>query len=531
MLDWRFCCVVVQASVWLLLCRGEKTCPASCRCEGKLVYCESGIFRDIPKNITAGCQGLSLRYNNLLILTPYQFARLNQLVWLYLDHNSITAVDLLAFHGVRRLKELILSSNEISDLHNNTFSAIPNLRNLDLSYNKLQSLQPGHLFGLRKLQNLHLRSNGLKQVAVRTFLECRSLEFLDLGYNRLRSLTRTTFLGLFRLKELHLEHNQFSRINFYIFPRLTNLQALYLQWNRIRTISQGVPWIWPKLQKLDLSGNDIQTLDPAVFRSMPNLQTLNLESNKLRSVPVEAVSAWSSVTTVSLAGNSWDCRPSICPLIGWLRSLRDAKDISMICSSPKSLQGEKVLDVVANHSTCVDIYKVLTTTALIILTSDPFVENTSHLPLLSVTQPAHRESPGQTSPWPNQTDIATVKATAIISSSSPEPSTSSFPEIPFEHMAFHKIIAGSVALFLSVSLILLVIYVSWRHYPNTIKQLQEHSVKHKRRKKSRRQEQDLNSQLQEYYLSYHSNSETMDSLANETRPCTCTISGSIECEV
>ncbi|XP_057686901.1 leucine-rich repeat transmembrane neuronal protein 4 [Corythoichthys intestinalis] len=533
MLGWRFSCVLVQATVWLLLSKGERICPASCRCEGKLVYCESGIFQDIPENITAGCQGLSLRYNNLLVLIPYQFAHLNQLVWLYLDHNSISAVDVLAFHGVRRLKELIISSNKISHLHNNTFSAIPNLRNLDLSYNKLQSLQPGHLFGLRKLQNLHLRSNGLKQIIVRTFLECRSLEFLDLGYNRLRSLTRTTFLGLFRLKELHLEHNQFSRINFYIFPRLTNLQTLYLQWNRIRAVSQGVPWTWLKMQKLDLSGNEIQTLDPLVFQSMPNLQTLNLESNKLRSVPVEAVAAWTSVTSVGLAGNAWDCRPSICPLMAWLRTLRDAKDISMICSSPKSVQGERVMDVVGNYSTCADIMaKVNTTAAAAVLTSSPFMNATLDHLFSDVTELDNDESPALTSTsssiWPDKTDRQNLSTSPPTPSKSP---TSSFPEMPFEHMAFHKIIAGTVALFLSVSLILLVIYVSWRHYPNTMRQLQQHSVKHKRRKKVRKQEQDLNSQLQEYYLSYHSNSETMDSLTNEARPCTCTISGSIECEV
>ncbi|KAI4820962.1 hypothetical protein KUCAC02_028919 [Chaenocephalus aceratus] len=141
---------------------------------------------------------------------------------------------------------------------------------------------------------------------------------------------------------------------------------------------------------------------------MPNLQILNLESNKLSSVPVQAVAAWTSLTTVSLAGNAWDCSPSICPLMGWLMNIREAKDISMICSSPKSVQGAT---------------------------------------------------------------------------------------------------------------------------PNTMRQLQQHSVNHKRRKKAHKQEQDLNSQLQEYYLSYHSNSETMDSLVNESRPCTCTISGSIECEV
>lgn len=512
-------------------------CPASCRCDGKIVYCESGIFQDIPENITSGCQGLSLRYNNLLVLLPYQFAHLNQLIWLYLDHNSINAIDALAFHGVRRLKELILSSNKITHLHNKTFSAIPNLRNLDLSYNQLQSLQPGHFYGLRKLQNLHLRSNGLKLILIRTFLECRSLEFLDLGYNRLRSLTRTTFLGLFKLKELHLEHNQFSRINFFIFPRLTNLQALYLQWNRIRSISQGVPWTWHKLQKLDLSGNDIQILDPAVFQSMPNLQILNLESNKLSSVPMEAVAAWTSLTTISLAGNAWDCSPSICPLMVWLKTFKDSKDISMICSSPKSVQGEKVVDVVRNHSTCVDMPNVFTTKPAIILTSTQVVNIMTHPSTFVVTDLAHTGSPAQSltpsTVHSRGTDRRTKESTTLSSTSlvSPEASTSFIPELQFEHMAFHKIIAGSVALFLSVSLILLVIYVSWRHYPNTMRQLQQHSVNHKRRKKSRKQEQDLNTQLQEYYLSYHSNSDTMDSLVNETRPCTCTISGSIECEV
>lgn len=538
MLDWRLSCLLLQAAALLLLSRGERMCPASCRCDGKIVYCESGIFQDIPENITSGCQGLSLRYNNLLVLLPYQFAHLNQVIWLYLDHNAISAIDALAFHGVRRLKELILSSNKISHLHNKTFSAIPNLRNLDLSYNQLQSLQPGHFYGLRKLQNLHLRSNGLKLIVIRTFLECRSLEFLDLGYNRLRSLTRTTFLGLFRLKELHLEHNQFSRINFFIFPRLTNLQALYLQWNRIRSISQGVPWTWHKLQKLDLSGNDIQMLDPAVFQSMPNLQILNLESNKLSSVPVEAVAAWTSLTTISLAGNSWDCSPSICPLMVWLQTFKDSKDISMICSSPKSVQGEKVVDIVRNHSTCVNTPGVFLTTPAVILASTQVVNITAHPSASAATDLAHTGSPAQgltpstvRSSGTHRRTTESTTSSSITFPISPEASASFIPELQFEHMAFHKIIAGSVALFLSVSLILLVIYVSWRRYPNTMRQLQQHSVNHKRRKKTRKQEQDLNTQLQEYYLSYHSNSDTMDSLVNEARPCTCTISGSIECEV
>ncbi|KAI2662038.1 Leucine-rich repeat transmembrane neuronal protein 4 [Labeo rohita] len=531
--EGRLSCFLLHASVLLLLSKGERMCPVSCRCEGKIVYCESGAFQDVPENISLGCQGLSLRYNSLLLLLPYQFAHLNQLVWLYLDHNSISVVDRLAFQGLRRLKELILSSNKIEQLQNGTFETVPNLRNLDLSYNQLQDLMPGHFHGLRKLQNLHLRSNNIKTIPVRTFMECRSLEFLDLGYNRLRTITRTTFLGLLRLTELHLEHNQFSRINFFLFPRLLNLQALYLQWNRIRTVVQGSPWTWHTLQKLDLSGNEIQVLDPAIFRCLPNLHTLNLESNKISNVSQEVVSSWISISTINLAGNIWDCSSSICPLVSWLRNFRGTRDASIICSTPKSLQGERVMDAVRNNSVCEEIFTVEPTTDLnLLLTTTTTTLYVTKPPTTTTTTPrtttrhlsqvthVQRLTPKVLFPVKPNNEFLTVTPSSL-------PFT---PEPEFEHMTFHKIIAGSVALFLSVSLILLVIYVSWRRYPNSMRQLQQHSIRRKRRKKTREPEHNINSQLQEYYLSYnHANAETMDSLVNGA--CTCTISGSRECEV
>ncbi|KAG5281463.1 hypothetical protein AALO_G00072490 [Alosa alosa] len=479
-------CLLLHASLLPLLTTAERTCPGACRCEGKIVYCESAEFDGLPGNISSGCQGLSLRYNSFLSLLPYQFSHLNQLVWLYLDHNSISTVDGQAFQGLRRLKELILSSNSIAHVQNGTFYSVPNLRSLDLSYNKLQALLPGYFQGLRKLQSLHLRSNSLTTIPLRTFLECRSLEFLDLGYNRLRSLSRTTFIGLLRLAELHLEHNQFSRINFFLFPRLLNLQALYLQWNRIRSVIQGSPWSWYTLQKLDLSGNEIQTLDPEVFRCLPNLEVLNLESNKLSNVSQEVTLAWISVTTINLAGNVWDCSVSICPLVAWMRNYRGTRDATIICSSPKALQGDRVMDAVKNNTICEEI-----------VTEMP----TPHVPVRPALPPS-------TSP-------------------SAPPFT---PEPDFEHMTFHKVVAGGVALFLSLALILLVAYVSWRRYPGSMRQLQQHSMRRKRRRKARAPpEHTISAQLQEYYLSYdQANADTLDSLVNGA--CTCTVSGSRECE-
>ncbi|XP_018589985.1 leucine rich repeat transmembrane neuronal 4 like 1 isoform X2 [Scleropages formosus] len=527
----RLLCLLLQMSTLVLLGRAEKACPLSCRCEGKIVYCESAALQDVPGNISVGCQGLSLRYNSLQALLPYQFAHLSQLLWLYLDHNNIDSVDGRAFQGVRRLKELILSSNKIMQLHNDTFHAVPNLRNLDLSYNQLQELQPGQFQGLRKLQSLHLRSNALTTVPIRAFLECRSLEFLDLGYNRIRALTRTTFLGLLKLAELHLEHNQFSRINFFLFPRLLNLRALYLQWNRIRVVNQGLPWTWHTLQKLDLSGNEIQVLDPAVFQCLPNLQILNLESNKLSNISRETVEAWISLTAISLAGNVWDCGPGLCPLVAWLRNFRGSKDTTMICSSPKALQGEKVMEAMRNFTECEEssteetIFQMPTSALTEVDTSPPPPPSTVQAP-----SPSPR-------PWlfPQPTLPILVgrdPLDSIDSTPSPSDSSSSTTDLQLEHMSLHKVVVGGVALFLSVCLILLVIYVSWKRYPGSVRQLQQHSLGHKRRKKAREPEQGLGSQLQEYYMTYDpTHPEALDMLINGTPGCTCTISGSRECEV
>ncbi|XP_077377439.1 leucine-rich repeat transmembrane neuronal protein 4 isoform X2 [Festucalex cinctus] len=505
----RWLVFAAAAPGWLLAAPNpprERPCPQSCRCDGKIIYCESNAFGDVPSNVSAATQGLSLRYNSLMGLRARQFAGLAQLVWLYLDHNYIGAVDARAFHGVRRLKELILSSNKITLLENDTFHDVPNLRNLDLSYNKLQALQPNQFAGLRKLLSLHLRSNSLKTVPMRVFLDCRNLEFLDMGYNRLRSLTRNAFAGLLKLIELHLEHNQFSKINFAHFPRLTNLRALYLQWNRVRLLTRGLSWMWTSLQKLDLSGNELQTLDPSTFQCLPNLRTLNLDSNKLNNVSQQTVRTWISLTTISLAGNLWHCNPNICPLADWLKAFKGNKETTMICTGPKEAQGEKVSDVVETYNICA-------------VTPSP--GTSARAPLTSAFQTEPLPLPTRPGVDENRTAAPT-----------PPQASPTVPSPDSEYVSFHKIIGASAALLLSVAVILLVIYVSWKRYPGSIQRLQQRSAVKKRQKKARESERSFNPPLQEYYVDYKpSHSQTMDVLVNGTGPYTYAISGSRECEI
>uniref|UniRef100_UPI00398F7F84 leucine-rich repeat transmembrane neuronal protein 3-like n=1 Tax=Pristiophorus japonicus TaxID=55135 RepID=UPI00398F7F84 len=510
LLSGRVAVLVIAPTVLLtVLSTAERACPSNCRCHGKIVYCESLSLQEIPPNISPGSLGLSLRYNSLQTLKHNQFVGLNQLTWLYLDHNYIGLVHEHAFNGIRRLKELILSSNKISALFNSTFRPVTNLRNLDLSYNQLQSLQPEQFRGLRKLQSLHLRSNSLRTVPVRIFQDCRNLEFLDLGYNRIRSLARNAFAGLSRLVELHLEHNQFSKVNLAHFPRLATLRLLYLQWNKISVVIQGMSWTWSSLEKLDLSGNEIQAIGPNVFQCVPNLHTLHLDSNKLTTVGQEILNSWISLSSVSLSGNMWECNRNICSLVSWLKMFKGRRENTMICAGPKQLQGEQVMEAVDNYNICLKKQRIATprTPGLPKLQAKPTVK--TGLPK------ANSESKAQ-APLP--------------ASSSPPQLSSASDEI--EPVSFHKIVAGSVALFLSLLVILLVIYVSWKRYPASIKQLQQRSLGRRRRKRKRQSLRQMVPATQEYYVDYKpAHTEATEMLMNGTASCTFNKSGSRECEV
>ncbi|MGH0152374.1 UNVERIFIED_CONTAM: hypothetical protein FKN15_058290 [Acipenser sinensis] len=386
------------------------------------------------------------------------------------------------------------------------FRPVTNIRNLDISYNQLTSLGSEQFRGLRKLQSLHLRSNSLRNIPVRIFQDCRNLEFLDMGYNRIRSLARNVFAGLIRLKELHLEHNQFSKLNLALFPRLVSLQFLYLQWNKISVIGQTMSWTWSSLQKLDLSGNEIEAFSgPSVFQCVPNLQTLNLDSNKLTFIGQEILDSWISLNTISLTGNTWECSQNICSLVNWLKSFRGWRDNTVICASPKDLQGVNVMQAVRNYSICgKSTFEKLDTKDLV--------------------RPTYKPKPTRPKQESKQ-QVPFMPTTSV-------PDSSSDADHETEHISFHKIIAGSVALFLSVLVILLVIYVSWKRYPASMKQLQQRSLMQRRRKKKRQSLKQMTPTTQEYYVDYKpTNTETSEMLLNGTGPCTFTKSGSRECEV
>ncbi|XP_069096621.1 leucine-rich repeat transmembrane neuronal protein 3 [Pleurodeles waltl] len=496
--------LVLVHIVFLTFTSADRRCPRACKCEGKMVYCESQNLEEIPSSIYAACLGLSLRYNSLQKLKYDQFKGLDQLTWLYLDHNHINIIEENAFSGIYRIKELILSSNKLSYFINNTFRPVTNIRNLDLSYNQLQSLLSEQFRGLRKLQNLHLRSNLLRTIPVRIFQDCRNLELLDLGYNRIRSLARNAFAGMLKLKELHLEHNQLSKLNMALFPRLSNLQNLYLQWNKISLIGQTSSWTWSSLKRLDLSGNAIEAFSgPSVFQCVPNLQSLNLDSNKLTFIGQEILVSWSSLTDISLAGNIWECSQNICSLVKWLQGFRALRKNTIICACPKELQGVSVIDAVKNDSIC----------------------GRSTAERLNFTKGGLKPtSKTKLSAHNHERKYSVFPTIRVMESGSDV-------DLNREHISVHKLIAGSVAFFLSILVILFVIFVSWKSYPSSITELQHRAFTPEQRNMKKQLLGQITS-TQELYIDYNPpSSSCSEMLPNETGACIYNKSGARECVV
>ncbi|XP_026574730.1 leucine-rich repeat transmembrane neuronal protein 1 [Pseudonaja textilis] len=486
-------------------------CPQLCRCEGRLLYCESLNLTEMPHNLSS-VMGLSLRYNSLSELRDGQFTGLTQLTWLYLDHNHLYSIEAHAFQKLRRVKELTLSSNKITQLSNSTFRPMPNLRSVDLSYNNLQALEPDLFHGLRKLTTLHMRSNALKFVPVRIFQDCRSLKFLDIGYNQLKSLARNSFAGLFKLTELHLEHNDLVKVNLAHFPRLLSLHSLCLRRNKVTLVVNSLDWVW-KLEKMDLSGNEIEYMEPHVFESVPHLQSLQLDSNRLTYVHPRILSSWKSLVSISLSANAWDCGRNICALASWLSTFKGRYDNSLLCATPEYAQGEDVLDAVYAFHLCEDAADLTTNGD-----GDLFSAAVNQSGPTAGYNPSTLNSDLQEGQGDGPTDAVTLPL--------PNGKTENAVQI-------HKVVTGTMALIFSFLIVVLILYVSWKCFPVSLRQLRQCFVTQRRKQKQKQTMHQMAAMsAQEYYVDYKPNHlEGALVIINEYGSCTCHQQPARECEV
>ncbi|XP_035286050.1 leucine-rich repeat-containing protein 24 [Anguilla anguilla] len=197
--------------ILLLLLAGHTprtlSCPIGCRCYSQTVECGSIGLREIPPGVPPLIQTFFLQDNSIGQIRLQDLSRLGQLHYLYLQNNSISALEPGAFRSQAQLLELALNGNRIHLLSAQIFQGLEHLRILYLSGNQITRLQDHTFRCLQRLQELHLQQNSVEVLGEEALAGLSSLALLDLSRNNLRTLQQGSLRPLVSLQVLRLTDN------------------------------------------------------------------------------------------------------------------------------------------------------------------------------------------------------------------------------------------------------------------------------------------------------------------------------------
>lgn len=295
-------------------------------------------------------QTLDLGQNNLKVIPPDVFCALDSLQILNVTHNRIKNIDRLGFgkncgsglrsldisynelkslsddseiSSLRRLEELRLQYNNISDISSEIFNGLISLRILNISHNNLQLIPEGTFTNTKELREIYLNNNQLFELARGVFHRLEQLLVLDLSNNQLSSahIDGGTFIGLIRLVILNLSNNALTRIDGKTFKDLFFLQILDLRNNSIGFIEENTFLPLYNLHTLNLAENRLHTIDEFLFNGLFVLSKLNLNNNLLITIDPKAFKNCSDLKELDLSSNQLTDVPSAIWELSLLKTL------------------------------------------------------------------------------------------------------------------------------------------------------------------------------------------------------------------
>ncbi|XP_076649811.1 toll like receptor [Halictus rubicundus] len=241
------------------------------------------------------------------------------------EATNLTKKDL---EGFPKLQQLILSSNNVSNLSNDLFTSMPeltwldlrennvrlrldtfqnsnNLTVLELGQNGITSIEPGVFDKLTKLSLLNLWQNRLTKIEPGTFDKLASLKSLDINSNELTTLSENVFQNLSNLEVLNLFGNNFTSLPGNIFQHNKKLIKVFMYTNKrnMTTLPSGLFANLTKLTLVELRSNGLITLPEDLFRGSISINNINLERNYLASLPRDIFKGLHNLTVLKLHFN------------------------------------------------------------------------------------------------------------------------------------------------------------------------------------------------------------------------------------
>ena len=295
---------------------------------------------------------------------------------LRLSENSITKVTAKDFRKTRKIRLLVLNSNQIDMIEDNAFSRMTHLYDLYISNNaitKLPSKLPRTMHGIYantnnlthialepiqgifSLEYLYMRNNQIRDIEHEALWSLGNLRSLDISGNEIFDLKSMTFRGNKHLQRLDMSRNPVLQLDIDSFLGLDNLHIF--QMSSVGSMYDTLhvnPMMFKNFKKLlflDLS-NSSQVAhrlanNPHSLDHMSSVQDLNLMEDNLLGLPEDFPRHFANLRLIKLIGNPWHCDMNILWLSYWMRNrtVEFFAPYHMVCASPPDLRGHLIIEL------------------------------------------------------------------------------------------------------------------------------------------------------------------------------------------
>jgi Leucine-rich repeat (LRR) protein len=239
-----------------------------------------------------------------------------------LSHNHFrTLQQYSGLTKLRRLQNLHLQDNELTDIAPDSLTVLSSLRLLNLSSNHLEVLPETLFSNSKEIREIYLQNNGLYQVPKRLFNRLEQLVVLNLSNNKINQIDDEPFVGLIRLVVLDLSRNALTHIKSKFFKDLLVLQILDLRNNSIGYIEDNAFLPLYNLHTLNLAENRLHQISANLFNGLFVLSKLILSNNLIVSVNVQAFKNCSALKELDLNSNAITEVPAALTELSFLRTL------------------------------------------------------------------------------------------------------------------------------------------------------------------------------------------------------------------
>ncbi|XP_043248170.1 protein toll [Colletes gigas] len=249
-------------------------------------------------------KNLILSTNNIGVVSDDLFADMPMLIWLDLRDNNVHLPPGI-FRNISKLKVLELGRNMMRTIEPGIFDQLSDLRLLNLWQNKFTEIEPGTFDKLVSLKSLDINTNELITLPKDIFAKLENLEVLNLFGNNFTSLPGDLLRHNNKLKTVLLYGNKKNMTTFPegLFANLTELMAVQLRSNGLKILPENLFWGSVSLNNISLERNYLESLPKDIFKGLNKLLRLELSYNELTSLPDDVFSHTTSLIKLDLSKN------------------------------------------------------------------------------------------------------------------------------------------------------------------------------------------------------------------------------------